>query len=144
MTSEFSKASENAYWAWSYKHLASRHRELEIPRTCFNAGFYLGAQYATRVTGEMSPHLARFMEFVMWLTERSEDSTTTSTKTGSSSTETCGYCGEIYHDDHECSGTEDPNGWAIQQAHMNHRTELRNDDSVFCLTCHSTIAVADG
>lgn len=120
MPSEFSKESWNAYYAWSYRHLDLIDRETELAKTCFNAGFYLGAQYATRTTGEMSPHLARFMEFVMWLTDRSEDSTTTSTKTGSSST------GNMEH------------------YQGRHHTELRNDDSVFCLECQGTIAVADG
>ena len=143
MTKEFARASESAYWAWSYKYLASRHRELEIPRTCFNAGFYLGAQYAVRTSGEMSPHLARFMEFVMWLTERDESSTTPSTNSGSSIAEN--KLTEFCTDD--CQELDDdPNGYAILQSHhyQGHRTELRNDDSVFCLTCHSTIAVADG
>ena len=141
MTNEFAKASDEAYWAWSYKHLASRHRELEIPRTCFNAGFYLGAQYAIRTSGAMSPHLARFLEFVMWLTERSDDSTTSSTKRGSSSTEN-----KYGEEDEYGTYCTDPNGYAVLQAHhlQGHRTELRNDDSVFCLDCGSTIAVADG
>lgn len=128
MPNEFSKSSDNAYWAWSYKHLQLLDRELPVCRESFNAGFYLGAQYATRVTGEMSPHLARFMEFVMWLTDRPEDSTTSSTNRGSSSVEN--------YDEEEYSFTP---------CHLKgHRTELRSDDSVFCLECRSTVAVADG
>lgn len=141
MTSEFSKESDKAYWAWSYKHLHMLDRENPVCRETFNAGFYLGAQYATRVTGEMSPHLARFLEFVMWLTDRADDSTTSAANTGTSSTEN--------NDDYDDCFTldeDDPNGVAIMAAHFHpgHRTELRDDDSVFCLTCQSTIAVADG
>jgi len=164
MPTEFSKASDNAYWAWSYKHLAFVDREQTLSRECFNAGFYLGAQYATRTTGEMSPHLARFLEFVMWLTDRSEDSASSSTKTGTSSAEidlcNCGIpvtkqcqcdvdpkhglpCDEQDEIGAYCT---DPNGHAVMRAHhyQGHKTELRNDDSVYCLECHSTIAVADG
>jgi len=68
---EFANESEQAYWAWSYKHLALLDREASLSRECFNAGFYLGAQYAMHTSGELSPHLARFLEFTMWLTERS-------------------------------------------------------------------------
>jgi len=158
MPTEFSKASDNAYWAWSYKHLSFLDREQALSRECFNAGFYLGAQYATRTTGEMSPHLARFLEFVMWLTDRSEDSASSSTKTGTSSADNKCSCLEencqLEHVPGEpIPGWEpvgysiyDPNGYAVLQAHQRqgHKTELRNDDSVFCLECHSTIAVADG
>jgi len=70
MPSEFATVSDNAYWAWSYKHLNIIEREDPESRECFNAGFFLGAQYAMRTSGQMSPHVARFMEFVMWLTER--------------------------------------------------------------------------
>jgi hypothetical protein len=71
---EFSNQSDKAYWAWSYKHLAMLDREAVVSRECFNSGFYLGAQYAMQVSSELSPHVARFMEFVMWLTERSPTS----------------------------------------------------------------------
>lgn len=71
---EFAKQSDKAYWAWSYKHLYLVDRQLELPRECFNAGFYLGAQYAMQTSAELSPHVARFMEFIMWLTQREEPS----------------------------------------------------------------------
>ncbi len=78
MPNEFAKVSDNAYWAWSYNHLNIVQREDAMLRECFNAGFFLGAQYAMRTSGQMSPHVARFMEFVMWLTERkTEDEETT-------------------------------------------------------------------
>jgi hypothetical protein len=70
---EFSETSNKAYWAWSYKHLEQSSRETENSRTCFNSGFYLGAQYALKTSGELSPHVARFIEFIMWLTERAEN-----------------------------------------------------------------------
>lgn len=66
---EFADEVDSAYW--SVKN--SKHNfpsDTEDPRFMFNRGFYLGAQYAMRTSGELSPHLARFMEFVMWLTER--------------------------------------------------------------------------
>lgn len=67
---EFSNQSDQIYWAWSYKNLGMLDRENVISRTCFNAGFYLGAQYAMHTSAELSPHVARFLEFTMWLTER--------------------------------------------------------------------------
>jgi hypothetical protein len=72
MSREFSNQSDKAYWAWSYKHLQLIDREQPVSRECFNSGFYLGAQYAMHISGELSPHIAKFLEFVMWLTERSE------------------------------------------------------------------------
>ena len=71
---EFSNQSEQAYWAWSYKHLDLIDRESIVSRTCFNSGFYLGAQYAVHTTAELSPHIARFLEFLMWITERNNTS----------------------------------------------------------------------
>jgi len=67
---EFSNQSDKIYWAWSYKHLAMLDREASVSRECFNSGFYLGAQYAMHISAELSPHVARFLEFTMWLTER--------------------------------------------------------------------------
>ena len=43
------------------------------PRTAFNRGFFLGGQYTMRVSSSLSPHIARFIEFMMWLTERSDE-----------------------------------------------------------------------
>jgi hypothetical protein len=35
----------------------------------FTDGFYRGAQFATRTTGELSPYIARFVEFMIWITD---------------------------------------------------------------------------
>ena len=67
---EFSRQSDSFYYAYITKNHLNDSVEL---RTAFNRGFYLGAQYAVRTSGELSPHVARFIEFTMWLTERSED-----------------------------------------------------------------------
>lgn len=74
MPDEFSRASDSAYWS-----VLRRNEYAHTPdnQFMFNRGFYLGAQYAMRTSGELSPHLARFMEFVMWLTERSDDESET-------------------------------------------------------------------
>ncbi len=69
---EFSNKSDQIYWAWSYKHLQLLDRENPACRESFNSGFYLGAQYAIHTSGELSPHIAKFLEFIMWLTERNE------------------------------------------------------------------------
>jgi len=66
---EFSKESESYYWRTINKNDI---RDSETNRLLFNRGFYLGAQFAMKTSGELSPHLARFLEFVMWLTEREE------------------------------------------------------------------------
>jgi hypothetical protein len=63
---EFSKKSERICYAYFTKHNIAHTPE---NRTLFNAAFYLGAQYATQTTSELSPHIARFMEFIMWLWE---------------------------------------------------------------------------
>lgn len=67
---EFSKESESMYYATLRKNGVE---DSEDARLMFNRGFYLGAQFAMRTSSELSPHLARFMEFVMWLTEREND-----------------------------------------------------------------------
>jgi hypothetical protein len=67
---EFSKESESFYWRTISKNDI---RDSETNRLLFNRGFYLGAQFAMKTSGELSPHLARFMEFVMWLTEREDE-----------------------------------------------------------------------
>jgi len=66
---EFSRYSNQCYYAYITKH---RLEDTEEFRTMFNRAFYFGAQYAIRTSSELSPHIARFMEFVMWLTERGE------------------------------------------------------------------------
>ena len=67
---EFSEESTSMYYAVLRKN---GWEDTEANRVLFHRGFYLGAQYAMRTSSELSPHLARFMEFVMWLTERSND-----------------------------------------------------------------------
>lgn len=69
MPGEFAKESERMYYATRQKN----GEDAEDPRFMFNRGFYLGAQYAMRTSGELSPHLAKFLEFVMWLTDRESD-----------------------------------------------------------------------
>lgn len=66
---EFSNKSDNFYYATITKN---KLQDSEDGRFLFNRGFYLGAQYAMRTSGELSPHIARFMEFIIWLTEREE------------------------------------------------------------------------
>lgn len=67
---EFSKESESFYWRTIRKNDIP---DSETNRLLFNRGFYLGAQFAMKTSGELSPHLARFMEFIMWLTERENE-----------------------------------------------------------------------
>jgi len=64
---EFSKESESYYWRTIHKNDI---QDSEDGRLLFNRGFYLGAQYAMKTSGELSPHIARFIEFMLWLTER--------------------------------------------------------------------------
>lgn len=66
---EFSKESESAYWAVLRKNGIE---DSESNRILFHRGFYIGAQYALRTSGELSPHIARFMEFIIWISERTE------------------------------------------------------------------------
>lgn len=67
MGSQFNEQAERMYWAVLNKNQLN---DSEESRLLFNRGFYLGAQFAMRTSGELSPHIARFMEFIMWLTER--------------------------------------------------------------------------
>jgi hypothetical protein len=67
---EFSKESESYYWRTIRKNDIG---DSEAGRLLFNRGFYLGAQFAMRTSSELSPHIARFLEFVMWLTEKEDD-----------------------------------------------------------------------
>lgn len=38
----------------------------------FNTAFSMGAQYAIKTSGELAPYLARFVEFMMWVTDKDE------------------------------------------------------------------------
>jgi hypothetical protein len=62
---EFSKVSDSAYYAYIRKNMLE---DTEEQHTTFNRAFYFGAQYAMKTSSELSPHIARFMEFMMWLT----------------------------------------------------------------------------
>ena len=69
---EFSEIS----WKMYYAYITKNHiDDSESNRTLFNAGFYRGARYSLTTSGELSPHIARFIEFVMWLSESTEDVT---------------------------------------------------------------------
>ena len=68
---EFREAVDTAYHSVQRSE-NNRAEDLENPRFMFNRGFYLGAQYAMRTSSGLSPHIARFIEFMMWLTEREE------------------------------------------------------------------------
>lgn len=63
---EFSDISNRNYYAYITKNKIADTVE---GRTLFNAGFYRGAQYAMKTSGELSPHIARFVQFVMWIVE---------------------------------------------------------------------------
>lgn len=67
---EFARVTERYYWATLRKNDLE---DTEEHRLLFSRGFYLGAQWSVRTSGELSPHIARFMEFIMWLTERESD-----------------------------------------------------------------------
>jgi|KBSMisStaDraftv2_1062788.scaffolds.fasta_scaffold01203_24 hypothetical protein len=61
---EFGEKSKGIYYAYLSKH---RLEDTEANREIFGAAFYLGAKYAVQTSSDLSPHIARFMEFVMWL-----------------------------------------------------------------------------
>jgi hypothetical protein len=67
---EFSKESESYYWRTINKN---DKKDTDNPAFMFHRGFYLGAQFAMKTSGELSPHIARFIEFMLWLTEREND-----------------------------------------------------------------------
>lgn len=68
---DHNEQAERMYWATLNKN---HMNDSEENRFMFNRGYYLGAQYAMRTSTALSPHIARFMEFVMWLTEREYES----------------------------------------------------------------------
>jgi len=66
---QFERTIENYYFATinkNKKHIDFEGTEAE--RFLFNRGFYLGAQWSARTSGELSPHIAKFIEFMVWLT----------------------------------------------------------------------------
>lgn len=62
------RAVNHAYFSW-------RDRDLEdmTVREAFAVGFRRGSQWTAKLTGSLSPHLAAFTEFAMWVMERPED-----------------------------------------------------------------------
>lgn len=78
---EFGDKSNNIYYAYTTKnpirdcdHSGHLVRDCPEIRTVGNAMFYLGAQYAMQTSTELSPHVARFIEFMMWLTNETDQS----------------------------------------------------------------------
>ena len=66
---QFERTIENFYFATinkNKKHIDFEGTEAE--RFLFNRGFYLGAQWSARTSGELSPHITKFIEFMVWLT----------------------------------------------------------------------------
>jgi hypothetical protein len=66
---EFDRTIANFYFATINKN--KRHIEFqgtEAERFLFNRGFYLGAQWSARTSADLSPHIAKFIEFMVWLT----------------------------------------------------------------------------
>ena len=66
---QFERIIENFYFATinkNKKHINFEGTEAE--RFLFNRAFYLGAQWSARTSAELSPHIAKFIEFMVWLT----------------------------------------------------------------------------
>ena len=66
---QFERIIDSFYFATlakNKKHISFEGTEAE--RFLFNRGFYLGAQWSARTSGELSPHIAKFIEFMVWLT----------------------------------------------------------------------------
>src|SRR5215831_17050688 len=66
---EFERTISSYYFATlakNKKHLNFQGTEAE--RFLFNRGFYLGAQWSARTSTDLSPHIAKFIEFMVWLT----------------------------------------------------------------------------
>jgi hypothetical protein len=55
----------NAYFAASHRNKWTSSVET---REGFNSGFYAGAQWAMRTSAQLSPHIAKFCELIVWLT----------------------------------------------------------------------------
>ena len=68
---ELSKAATSALYRY-----ASRHPEVDVwdeqTRLLANAMFAMGGEWAMRTSSELSPHIARFLEFISWLMERDD------------------------------------------------------------------------
>ena len=69
MRNEFQQTIDNFYFATIAKNKSHIDFEgTEAETFLFNRGFYLGAQWSARTTSELSPHIAKFIEFMVWLT----------------------------------------------------------------------------
>jgi hypothetical protein len=69
MKNEFQQTIDNFYFATIAKNKAHIDFEgTEAERFLFNRAFYLGAQWSARTSSELSPHIAKFIEFMVWLT----------------------------------------------------------------------------
>jgi hypothetical protein len=55
--------------AMDHAYFSLRDRDAYSPRELFETGFRRGAQWAIRRSGELSPHVAHFIDFVTWLAE---------------------------------------------------------------------------
>ncbi|HEX8867668.1 MAG TPA: hypothetical protein VF821_18560 [Lentzea sp.] len=58
--------------AW-YSSIYGRNVTDYTYREIFEMGFRRGAQWSARLTGKLSPHMAAFTEFAMWVMDRPED-----------------------------------------------------------------------
>jgi hypothetical protein len=66
---QFQQTIDNFYFATIAKNKTHIDFEgTEAERFLFNRAFYLGAQWSARTTSELSPHIAKFIEFMVWLT----------------------------------------------------------------------------
>ena len=66
---QFERTIDNYYFATITKN--KRHiifEGTEAEKFLFNRGFYLGAQWSARTTADLSPHIAKFIDFMVWLT----------------------------------------------------------------------------
>jgi len=62
-------AIEHAWWSSIHGRNLTDYSQREM----FEMGFRRGAQWSTRMTSGLSPHVAAFSEFVIWLMERPEE-----------------------------------------------------------------------
>jgi len=75
-TDTFNAAVRAAFYRYINRHSFEvcdhyNHESGKCPQLLemFNAGFYRGAQYATKTTGELSPYISKFIEFMIWITD---------------------------------------------------------------------------
>jgi hypothetical protein len=69
MKNDFQQTIDNFFFATIAKNKAHIDFEgTEAERFLFNRAFYLGAQWSAKTSSELSPHIAKFIEFMVWLT----------------------------------------------------------------------------